>query len=365
VEADAAEAAEAFEAAALADDEFGAFNLGFLAMRGIGRAANYTQAKRLFEQAAEKELPAAFNGLGVLAFNGWGEPANHSLAREWFERGAALGDPDASYNLANALLYGHGAAPDAAAALRSFEAASDAGHWRAPLQLATMHADGLGTPRNCSASARLLSLFLEERLGWAEAAEDAAEAAAGGDVQGALAQLAPLALQGCEAAQSDAAFLLSRRRAAHGQPRAQALHRAQALLSRAALQGSPEALVDLGDVRRAQGDVAGAAQSFEQAAAAGSVEGMTNLAVLLMRGAEGVEANKTRARVLLQEAQAAAQSNAAAFAPTLALVALRIAGALDGWTQWQQQVLFSTIAGLAAAAAVYRDLQQRRRRPAN
>jgi len=345
-------AADAFEAAAAQGDEIAAFNLGFMALRGLPQGPpDYARAQQLFNLAAAADLPAAHNGLGVLAFNGWGMEQNFSVARLAFERGAALGDADAHFNMGLILSSGHGVPVDHAAALRCYEAASDAGHWRAPLTLASLHADGVGTERNCSTAARLVQLFLEERLGWADAVEDAAEAAEEGDVQGALAQLAPLAVQGCEAAQSDAAFLLRRR--ADWLPPASALARAAALLERALLQGSHEAAVDLGDVRRAQGNVSGAILHYRQAAEAGSAEGMVNLALLsagfVACDSSVLPRNLTAARRLLLDAWDASPDDASRAAPAVLLLALQAVSAVEALgSLGRGAVAFSSVAALLA-----------------
>ena len=357
-QADVGAAADAFEAAAAQGDEIAAFNLGFMALRGLPQGPpDYVRAQRLFDVAAAADLPAAHNGLGVLAFNGWGMEQNFSSARLAFERGAALGDADAHFNLGLILSSGHGVPVDHAAALRCYEAASDAGHWRAPLTLASLHADGVGTERNCSTAARLVQLFLEERLGWADAVEDAAEAAEEGDVQGALAQLAPLAMQGCEAAQSDAAFLLRRR--AGWLPLPDALRRAAALLERASLQGSAEATVDLGDVRRAQGNLSAAIAHYRQAAEAGSAEGMVNLALLTAgfgaRNVSELPRNLTAARRLLLDAWDASPDDASRAAPAILLVALRAVSAVEALGELDRDaVALSTSVALLAGLWVVR-----------
>jgi len=348
-------AEEAFEAAAAQGDEVGAFNLGFMALRGLGPhngTPDYARALRFFKAAAAKDLPAAHNGLGVLAFNGWGAEQNFSSARASFERGAALGDPDSHFNMGLILSHGHGVPVDHVAALRCYEAASDAGHWRAPLTLAALHADGVGTEQNCTTAARLTLIFLEERLGWADAVEDAAEAAEDGDPGGALAQLAPLAFQGCEAALLDAAFLV-RRGGAGWHSTEQAVERAAALLERAALQGSPEAAVDLGDVLRSQ-DMEAALRNYRRAADAGSAEGLVNLA-LLTAGWAGAQRlppdllprNLTAARRLLLDAWDAAPDDSSKLAPGMLLLAVR----MSGWLEVARGS-DATLATLATTAAV-------------
>lgn len=372
VPADAAAAAAAFEQAAQAGDEYAAFNLGYVHMRGLLGGKNFSASRALFQAAAAKELPAAFNGLGVLAFNGWGAPRNYTAAREAFEEGAARGDPDAHYNLGMLLHGGYGVAADPAAALAAFEAASEAGHWRAPHTLASMHAEGVGTPPNCTRAARLLGLFVEERLGWALRVDDALAAYDSGDWAGALALLAPLAAQGCDAAAANAAFILravARRShpaaAAVGLSPAEALSRAEALWAFAAARGSHEALVDLGDAALARHDSAGAQERYLAAAGAGVAEGSFRLGSLHLQGRLGAR-NLTAARRWFTAALEQAPTPEAGLPPMLALLAVRALAAVDCTegrcaAQWDA-LEAAAIVGLTLALAVVLHLQLRLRR---
>ncbi len=326
-------AADAFARAAAAGDEYAAFNLGFMHMRGLlpGSAANHTAARALFEKAAARDLGAAFNGLGVLAFNGLGREQNMTEAYSMFERGAQLGDADAHYNLGLCHASGQGTIVDAQAALACFEAASDAGHWRAPHTLASLHAEGTGTPKNCTRAVRLALLFIEERLGWAEAIDAGIEQYDSGDALGALVQFALLSAQGSAAAASNAAFVL-RMGGSVRTPwfiREEALQRADALLTAAAARGGLDAHVDLGDVALSRGDADAAARHYAAAAAEGVAEGMFDLALLHLRGAGGLPRNLTQAATLLRGAWDAAPFEEAVVPPALVLGALHIATAAE------------------------------------
>ena len=355
VPADEAAAAAAFEAAAANGDEFAMFNRGLMHMR----AGNYTQASALFQKAADKNLPAAFNGIGVLAFNGWGTPRNLTAARLAFEEGAARGDPDAHYNRGMLYSSGAGVAADAALALTSFEAASEAGHWRAPHTLAGMHAEGTGTTVNCSRAARLASLFVEERLDYSAEVDEALDAYDAGDVQGALVRLSLLTSQGCEAAASNAAFMLRAGKAPWLTP-AQASERAAALLAFAVARGAADASVDLGDMALSSGNVTLARQHYAAAADAGLSEGMFALGLLHLRGhtAGGSARNLTAAEELFSAAWDAAPTEEATIPPALALAAVRAlvlrdraATALAAAVSWTHAENV-TLAALSLAVAV-------------
>jgi len=372
VPADAEAAAAAFEQAARAGDEYAAFNLGYVNMRGLLGVKNFTASRELFQAAADKDLPAAFNGLGVLAFNGWGAPRNYTAAREAFEEGAARGDPDAHYNLGMLLHGGYGVAADPVAALASFEAASEAGHWRAPHTLASMHAEGVGIPQNCTRAARLLGLFVEERLGWALLVDDALAAYDRGDWAGALALLAPLAAQGCEAAAANAAFILRAvagqgshpAAAAVGLSPAEALARAEALWAFASARGSSEALVDLGDAALARHDSAAAHERYLAAAGAGVAEGSFRLGSLYLQGRVSGGRNLTAARRWFAAALEQAPTPEAVLPPMLALFAVRVLSLFycteNCAARWDTFEAASVV-GLTIALAVVLHLQLRLR----
>jgi SEL1 protein len=360
-------AAAAFAEAARAGDEYAAFNLGYMHMRGVAGAKNYTAARELF--AAAIDLPAAFNGLGVLHFNGFGTPRNYTAARLAFEEGAARGDPDAHYNLGLIFSGGFGVVADAGAALASFEAASEAGHWRAPHTLAGMHAEGSGTPHNCSRAARLVALFVEERLGWADEVSEALKAYDAGDVGGALARLALLAAQGCEVAASNAAFMLRAGRAV-GLPREDALRRAVALLRFAAARGGVDAHVDLGDIALASGDAAGAQAHYTDAEAGGSAEGMFSLGLLhLLRRTPGGQRNLSAAAAHFNDAWDAAPTEEAVIPAALALCAVHVLVAAERASAALAAVRWATVesgvlAALTLALAVVMHRRLRLRAPA-
>jgi SEL1 protein len=360
---DEGDALARFRAAADLGDPLAMFNLGYMHMHGVGTGVNHTEARALFEKAASLDVAAAHNGVGVLDYNGWatgdGAP-DLAAARARFEAGAAAGDPDASFNLGTLYQAGAGGLPlDHAEAYARYQAASDAGHWRAPLAVAKLTlegwdpsaaADGGGgggggdgdgestrparvlrretsetsdpdeasfskneergrVVKNCREAARLLAVFLEERLAVfsdehedalaaleggfveAEAAESRAGAASdsenaknakneetsevevGPDPWGALVRYALIAERGSEAGLANAAFLAKKRGAGAAKTRwnwnvrggwekwekeseafpphltrRAARDAARLALTRLAAAGDVEARVDLGDV---------------------------------------------------------------------------------------------------------------------
>jgi len=325
LDADPLAAGADFERAARAGDEVGMYNLGYWLL--TVRQSDFSLADEMFRKAAAKGVAAAHTGLGIMAQNGHGRVANLSAAIEHFEKGAAMGDKDALFNLGS---YEYDGNPQAA--LRHYEAAVDAGHWIAPHYLAGMYANGLGTPKDCSRAAELWGLFLEERLGWAHAVDDAIAKLDRGDAFGALVEFALLSAQGCEVAASNAAFVLWTAGSVRSPwlSREQSLDRAAALLATAAARGGVEAHVDLGDLALARGQPQEAARHYAAGAAVGSSEAQFDLALMYVRGAGELARNHTRARELLLQAWDTAPFDEALVAPALLLAALR-AWALLSW----------------------------------
>ena len=280
VDRDEAAAARNFEAAANQGDPLAQFNLGYMHMRGISIPQNFTEAKRRFESAAAKDLPAAHNGLGVLAFNGQGTVKNLTAAREHFERGADAGDPDSQFNLASMFSQGLEVVANETKALELYAGANEAGHWRAPLAIAIAYQEGKGTTPDCHIAAHYFRVFIDERSGWTAEQEDAMRVLDGGesveteeetrdpetgelitgessvttappDPWQALVRYAILAEQGCEAAASNAGWLLGKKMAGFRGEYFDADHAALAIamLERSAAMGNHESHVDMGNAR--------------------------------------------------------------------------------------------------------------------
>lgn len=326
-------------------------------MNGLvsGAERNHSAAREHFTRALP--LPAAYNGLGVLSFWGWGVAEDKAEALRLFRAGADAGDADASFNLGLSLAAGHGCEPNASAAIEAFEEASEGGHWRAPHTLAAAHADGAGTPVNCTRSARLFLLFIEERRGWGASVGAALAAYDARDAEGALLRLAPLAAQGCEAATSNAAHILRRSAAAAppGQPRREALlRRARALWVLAAARGGSGANVDLGDEALSRGDAAAAAAHYAAASDSGEAEGAVGLALLLLRGS-GVERDAAEAQRLIAKAWDEAETEEEALPPGLLLLVLHASRALRA----RGEAIALCSLSLALAAVVRRALSLR------
>lgn len=105
MQANPGEAMRNFEVAAGQGDAFAAFNLGYMYLKGVGTAPNFTAAEHHFKEAASQGVGSAYNGLGVLHFGGQTERGvDYAAARRAFQKGVALGDSDSMFNLA--IIYG-------------------------------------------------------------------------------------------------------------------------------------------------------------------------------------------------------------------------------------------------------------------
>ncbi|KAL4458581.1 hypothetical protein ABPG75_013446 [Micractinium tetrahymenae] len=317
-----------FEVAAAAGDPYAQFNLGYMHIRGMHVSQNYTAARDHFLKAAEKQLPPALNGLGVLYFHGQGVPVNYSESVRYFAL-AADRDHDAAFNLATMYQGGYGVPRNMSKAIELFFNSTELGGWRAPHQLFLVLADGLyGAPKDAAQAAAAFWRFMSLTSGWRDGGKQAAERYAEGDAWAAALRYALLAEQGSPSAMLNLAWLLHCG-SVHAAPDRHAL--ALPLWLRAADRNYSEGALLAGHAY-GRGSSLGlpggtnltaAAALYQQAAAAGSVEGLFSLGRIRDLG-RGLERNASEAARLYRQAMAAAPYQAYAVAPFLALQWLRL-----------------------------------------
>lgn len=103
VEKDLARAAAHYEKAAALGDQWGRYNLGILALRGLGIRADRPKAFALFREAAHKGHAKSMNLYARFLEEGWEVPQDRQEALIWYKRSAEQGDYRGQHNYATAL----------------------------------------------------------------------------------------------------------------------------------------------------------------------------------------------------------------------------------------------------------------------
>lgn len=335
MEANPEHALREFQAAAAEGDPYAMFNMGYMYLRGLGAQRNFQQAQHWFEQAAEAGLPAAYNGLGVMNFNGQGTSQNFTAARIAFEKGAHGGDADSMFNLGTIFRHGYGHPMNLTLARRHLEEAYAAGHWKAPHVLALMAEQGLGEPANCTRAVQLLHHFILQRSHWTSSLNEAQRDFDSGDEWSAAVRLAMLAEEGCEQAEANLAFILQRGSlfaSSHDR-----FHLAMRLLLRSGRRGGSDSRVEAAHLALegerfslpAGNNASRALELYRLAAEGGhEPEAMFNLGWMHAHGI-GAPMNSSAAAMWYKKAMKHSLHDDPALAPALALLLLRLEGALQ------------------------------------
>jgi TPR repeat protein len=113
-------------------------------------------ANRLFRDAAGHGDAAAEYNLGRLALRGVGAQLDYAGARGWFEKAAAQGNPGAQFDLGQIYEKGLGTPRDPAEAAAWYLKAATQGYSSAQVSLAQLYAKGEGVPRDEAAAASWL-----------------------------------------------------------------------------------------------------------------------------------------------------------------------------------------------------------------
>jgi TPR repeat protein len=294
VDADLPEAMSWYRRAAAAGNGRARCYLGELSLQGAPRYGvdlDPHRAYALFLGALEAGERGAFCRIGGLYLGGLGVPRDRTTARRWIERGARAGDPDAMESLATFLL--HDPPTDPPAAIAWHRRAADLGNAMAMTQLGFAYQAGTGV----AADARQAASWFRRA---AEAGDPAGmtswgvcltlgEGVAKDEVEGAQWYLRAAAA-GDPTGMEDAAHSLWLGRGVR-----QDLDAAARWYRAAIDRGSVHAREALGVLLVQRGDMAGARQCFERAAAAGDLEAMVNLATILRREHAGVPADPAAA----------------------------------------------------------------------
>ncbi|CAM9153786.1 unnamed protein product [Phaeothamnion confervicola] len=269
--------------------------LGFLLATGHGVPLDIDRAVDLLEYAAAQDDSRAVALLGYIHQYGAGVDLDVAKARALYAEAARADEPLALFSLAEMLL----AEGNSFEALTYYARAADAGHLLAAQQMATMLELGLGAWRTCKDAVEMYKLVAEAGESAKAVRAAYALAAAPETEEAALLALTRAAAEGVEVAQTNAAFMLVRRRGYRGSGGAPAAVR---LLSFAAAQESVEAEAELGRLKYGGGggvpvDVVAAAQHLERAARAGHLDATERLARMFASG-RGVRQDLERAEAL-------------------------------------------------------------------
>ena len=189
--------------------------LGYLIAQGRASGAP-EEAVSLLEYAKSYRDITAIVGLAYCMHKGVGTPQNDSQAFEAF-RSIAEQAPDAAYYMGEILMHhkDRGGGPENVVvmepgkAVHAYAHAAKRGHTLATHRMSHMALAGLGTAQNCEAAANGFK-EISERGDWAKALTLANRKYLAGDPLSALQQFMRMAAIGIEAAQANAAFLLTR-----------------------------------------------------------------------------------------------------------------------------------------------------------
>ncbi|XP_068448886.1 protein sel-1 homolog 3 [Clinocottus analis] len=283
VQRDAPRAAEWLHRSAMRRDPAAMYDYSVMLMKGHGVKKNFTRGLKLMEKAAEMGSVSALNGLGwyfgfVLS--------DHEKALSFFRQAALNGSADAEFNLGVYELTGQNpAAPrsNETAAFLRFLNASRLGHDAAAVEAARYLSTGRleGVAQDAEAAVMMLKQVCDRsgRLGFL--VRVALQEFLQGSRRLAFVKYALAAEAGLDLAQSNAAYLCEELQL--GPDCQWRYHNFSTLTS----DPRPDALLKVGDLYASRGSAAAlgeAVRMYGRAAAAGSPEGMYNLAVLAERG---------------------------------------------------------------------------------
>lgn len=130
-------------------------NLAGLFAEGLGGRPNPAAAAMWFQKAADQGVVEAQFNLANFYESGTGVRRNTGKAVALFEKAAAAGDVTAAFNAGSILAEGRGDFPaDIPRAMNWYRQAAEAGYASAQYNLASLHARGVGTPRDWDAAAQ-------------------------------------------------------------------------------------------------------------------------------------------------------------------------------------------------------------------
>jgi len=113
--------------------------VGVLFQKGLGVAANPTEALRLFRRAADRKLAAAQVNLGLANLNGIGVPKDEAFAARWFAEAAKQGDVVGEFEYGTMLISGKGGDKDTEKGIEYLKHGADRGYVPAQVSLAVVH----------------------------------------------------------------------------------------------------------------------------------------------------------------------------------------------------------------------------------
>ena len=125
---------------------------------GVGVPRDYDRAEKLYGKASAKGDARAENNLGVMAMRGEGRAVNYSTAAGHFRKAAEAGSAAAHYNLALMHDSGVGFPHNPGAAVREYRTAAEMGLAEAQYRLAVMIENGIGGPQDPAEAKRLYEM---------------------------------------------------------------------------------------------------------------------------------------------------------------------------------------------------------------
>lgn len=139
--------------AAMQGDAKAQNNLAGLFAEGLGGRPNATAAAKWFEQAADQGIVEAQFNLANFYESGTGVPRDTGKAVALFEKAAKAGDLLSAFNAGSILAEGRSdLSPNIPQAMHWYRQAAEAGYASAQHNLASLHARGMGTPRDWEAA---------------------------------------------------------------------------------------------------------------------------------------------------------------------------------------------------------------------
>ena len=289
-----------FKAAARKGDGMGHANYGMMQLR----AKKYRGALRSLRRATQLRDVSAWAGVGYAYLYGAGVPQDDGLAAKSIWLAAKQGHLDSIYNMGVLALLGRGVPQSVRDGFRYLSTAAEYGHPQAQLHVGRLARRGLGVRKDCHTAQFFLKHAAENGplvrslMGTAFAAYEA------GRPQRAILHYLLAANAGVQQAQHNAGFLYANAKLPlRSSPPHKLLYaqRALQLLKGAAIQGSKDAQVQLGNLLVSRGEHGTANTLYKEAAQAGSTDALFHLGMQYARG-HGVEKDWKTAWQLLQSA---------------------------------------------------------------
>lgn len=162
LQTDPAEAVKWIRLAAEQDHAEAQAMLGRMYHVGQGVPQDYSEALRWYRPAAEQNAPMAQLYLGLMYYNGHGVPKNESEAVKWIRRAADQGDAEAEFEMGGVYSVGAVVPQDYAQAARWYRRSAEQGYADAQLLLWMYHHEGRGVPKDPVEAARWLRMAAEQ-----------------------------------------------------------------------------------------------------------------------------------------------------------------------------------------------------------